>query len=195
MRQLSARTAVAVVLVPLVLGVSVTASAVHARAELPQAAHAVKAALHDADNIGLCLQDAQNDLFASATFTPTATSMQAARDRLVRCHLPAFVAKVRALDVPAATPVQAPRTARARDQLAESIRLLNQSAADAQTAFRAAAVPKVDAQFLIIAYRSFTTARLRAAASYAEAAAVLTPPDDSVPRAPRVRSADVAGPS
>ena len=192
MKQLTGRTAVAVVLTPVILGISVTASAVQARDRMPQAANSVKEALRDADDIGLCLQAAQSDLFASARFTPTPTSMAAARDRLVRCHLPEFVATVRALDVPAATPVQAPRTARARDQLAESIRLLEQSAADAQTAFRAAAVPKVDAEFLIIAYRSFNTARLRAEASYEDAAKVLTPPDNSVPTAPRVRSAGVA---
>lgn len=193
MRQLSRRTAFAAVLVPIVLGLSVTASAVRALDTLPHSADAVKSALADAENIGLCLQDAQGDLFASKTFTPTPTSMDAARQRLTRCRLPAFAATVRALDVPAAPPVQPGRSARARTQLAESIRLLEQAAADARTAFVAAAAPEVDAQFLIIAYRSFNTARLRAEELYTQAAAVLTPPDDRAPPAPVVTEGRAPG--
>jgi hypothetical protein len=184
-RQLSRRTAFAAVLVPVVLGASVTASAVRAQDALPRAADAVKEALADAETIGLCLQDAQGDLFASRTFTPTPTSMDAARQRLIRCRLPDFAASVQALSVPAAAPVQPGRSARARTQLAESIRLLEQAAADARTAFVAAAQPTVDEQFLIIAYRSFTTARLRAEQLYTQAALVLTPVDDTPPPAPR----------
>jgi hypothetical protein len=183
-RQLSRRTAFAAVLVPVLLGASVTASAVRAQDSLPRAANDVKEALADAENIGLCLQDAQGDLFASKTFTPTPTSMEAARQRLTRCRLPDFAASVQALSVPAAPPVQPGRSARARTQLAESIRLLEQAAADARTAFVAAAAPEVDAEFLIIAYRSFNTARLRAEQLYTRAAAVLTPVEDSVPPAP-----------
>ena len=184
MRQLTRRTAFAAVLVPVVLGASVTASAVQARDALPRSANAVKSALANAESISLCLQDAQGDLFASKTFTPTATSMEAARQRLTRCRLPGFAARVAALDLPPAPPVQPGRSARARNQLGESIRLLEQAAADARTAFVAAAAPEVDAEFLIIAYRSFNTARLRAEQLYTEAAAVLTPVEDSVPPAP-----------
>jgi hypothetical protein len=185
-KQVSARTAFVAVLAPLVLGASVTMSAVRADDALPATAASVKAALTTADEIGLCLQDASRDLTGTETATPTPSDLEAARDRLRRCQLPAFIDAVEALDVPAAAPVQPRRAARARAQLAESIRLIEQATADARTAFRVVETTEVEAQFVIIAYRSFDTARARADRLYAEAAAALTPDVERIPTAPRI---------
>lgn len=169
MRQVSLRVAAAVLLTPLVIGASTSASMAQAGRAVPTAAAHVRAALVDASAVTSCLQGSQDDLF-----TPVGTtrvSRLAAAARLRSCDTDGFARATARLTVPRAAPLQTAQTLRRRTALARAVPLLRQAAADARTARQTGLDTGADAARFVVAYRSFEDAVQQASVQLATAEA------------------------
>ena len=159
------RVAIAATALPVVLATAVAAGAQRSHHELPRARAQLTAALSSASELSACLQEAQDELYPAGGL-PSDRSRQEALARLSSCPSEAFTAAVNDVTVPRAAAADDAQHQRARGDLSAAVEVLHRAALNARAVVersrRDASHPQGDASALVLGFRAFEAARLRA---------------------------------